>query len=86
VSGDGCSASCQTETPDARHATTATWTLRDIATDTATACPDGFDAAVVTSQPVDAGGNPAGAPTTDSFACAAGTAEVGAVTIPIAGQ
>src|SRR5262249_35967116 len=65
ISGDGCSATCQTETPDTQHTTKATWTLKDLATDTATACPDGFDTASLNSQPVDAGGNPTGMPVVD---------------------
>jgi len=51
-----------------------TWTLKDLATDTATACPSGFDVASVSSQPVDSGGNPTGMPIVDTFACDAGTA------------
>jgi cysteine-rich repeat protein len=58
---------------------TANWTFRDVATNTVTGCPAGFDTAEVTSQPLDAAGNPAGTPIVDLFDCAALTGTTAAV-------
>lgn len=50
----------------------ATWTFRT-ATGATMACPSGVTIATITSQPVDASGNPNGNPTTNAFDCAAST-------------
>jgi cysteine-rich repeat protein len=73
LSGDGCSSLCATEgtTGDARI--TANWQLRDIVTNTVTACPTGFDTAAVYAQPVTATGANAGSVIVDLFNCAANT-------------
>jgi cysteine-rich repeat protein len=73
VSGDGCSATCTTEVPTGDAVIAASWELRNIVTNTATACPTGFDTAAVYSQPVNAAGAPAGPVIVDLFDCAAKT-------------
>ncbi|HEU0037481.1 MAG TPA: DUF4215 domain-containing protein [Kofleriaceae bacterium] len=72
ISGDGCSSTCLDEVAgDALI--TANWTFKDVATNTVTGCPAGFDTVKVVSQPVDAVGNPVGTPIIDLFNCADGT-------------
>ena len=50
----------------------ATWQLRNEATNTTTGCPSGYDTAALYNQPIDAAGNNAGAVIVDLFDCAAG--------------
>jgi cysteine-rich repeat protein len=70
TSGDGCVA-CMREGADARI--TASWTFRNEATGTATACPAGFDTVALYSQEVTAAGATLGSPVIDLFDCADGT-------------
>ncbi|MEP6866482.1 MAG: DUF4215 domain-containing protein [Deltaproteobacteria bacterium] len=68
VANDGCTL-CMIDT--ARKASIdASWMLVTAALDTAQ-CPSGYDTAAVTSQPVDAQGNAAGAAVIDLFDCSA---------------
>jgi cysteine-rich repeat protein len=67
ASGDGCSATCDVEQ---QFDLAASWTFRTVASAQPTDCPSGFDTVRVVSQPLDAGGNPAGSPTIDIFSCA----------------
>ena len=71
LSGDGCSATCTTEVPQNQAHISATWQLRNEATNSATACPTGYDTAALYSQPVNASGQPAGSVIVDLFDCAA---------------
>lgn len=80
ASGDGCSATCRVENgPGVTYKTAASWSLVDLATKTETSCPPGFDTAAIHSQPVDAGGQPAGTPVIDLFDCAAKTGTTSAL-------
>ena len=64
------SAACSTtsSTPQSAHIL-ASWALKDIATDTVTGCPTGFDTALVYAQAADAAGNPIGTCVTPSSTC-----------------
>jgi cysteine-rich repeat protein len=74
ASSDGCSATC---TIESKFATTANWSFRDVATNTTTGCPVGFDTASVTSQLVDdAGTAVAGKVFVDKFNCADATGQI----------
>ena len=77
ASSDGCSATCAIES---KFATTANWSFRDVATNTPTACPVGFDTASVTSQLVDDTGTAvAGKVFVDKFNCADATGQITSV-------
>jgi cysteine-rich repeat protein len=73
VNGDGCSSACTTETPRTDAYISATWQLKNIVTNTTTACPQGFDTAALYSQPVNSSGAPTGAVIVDLFNCSAST-------------
>jgi cysteine-rich repeat protein len=72
VSGDGCSATCQTEMEPLDTFITASWNLRTTS-GTTLACPTGFDTAALYSQPVSSTGVPVGTPYIDLYDCAAKT-------------
>ncbi|HEX5061865.1 MAG TPA: DUF4215 domain-containing protein [Kofleriaceae bacterium] len=71
MSGDGCSAACLYE-PVADAFISATWQLRNIATNTVAPCPTGFDTAALYNQPIDTAGNPVGTVIIDLFDCSSG--------------
>ena len=73
LDGDGCSMTCQLETPLGDAFITASWQLKNIATNVTTPCPTGFDTAAVYNQPVDANGNNAGSVIIDLYDCSTGT-------------
>ena len=68
TSGDGCSATCTTESGSSSYTISAMWTLETLAT-TVQPCPPGFDTAALYSQRVDASGNAIGNPAVDAFDC-----------------
>ena len=70
VSGDGCTACTIDATP---ALLTANWSLRNVATNSATSCPTGFPTAAIYSQPVNSSNQPVGQPVIDLFDCAAMT-------------
>ena len=71
LSGDGCSATCQTEGVAADTYITASWNLRTVAGVSGT-CPTGFETAAVYTQPISpATGAPIGTPYVDLFDCSA---------------
>jgi len=70
LTGDGC-ALCSREGGDAF--VTATWTFRNEANGTTTACPTGYDTVALYSQEVTSTGTPIGSPIVDLFDCSAGT-------------
>lgn len=71
LDGDGCSAACLTEGAPVGGHITASWTIKNLATNTTAACPTGYDTAALYSQPVDAAGNNAGPVVIDLFDCVA---------------
>jgi cysteine-rich repeat protein len=71
LSGDGCSAACTLESTGNDAYITVNWQLRNIVTNTTTACPAGYDTAAVYAQPVNASGTPTGSVIVDLFDCAA---------------
>ena len=78
VAGDGCSATCRMETVGDAFLT-ANWQLRNIVTNTSTACPTGYDTAAVYSQPVNAQNQPVGGVIIDLFTCSANTGTTAAL-------
>jgi cysteine-rich repeat protein len=73
VAGDGCSATCKLEQVGNDAAITASWQLKNLATNSAAACPRDYDTAAIYNQPIDAAGNNVGTPVIDLFDCIAKT-------------
>ena len=62
---------CTTSTSSDVAHITASWAFEDLATHTMTACPTGFDTAIIVSQELDANLNFVGVPIEDVFDCSA---------------
>lgn len=78
ASGDGCSATCQSETPAGDAKITSSWSFRNAvgdnpAADQETACPNGYGTIAQYSQELDATtGAPVGQPIVDLYDCVDG--------------